>query len=452
MALTLGQKAGWGLADMGVVVFVVVKQLLVFAYLTSYLGVPVDVAGAATSAVLIFDIITDPLVGYFSDRINTRWGRRFPWMFIGALILAGAMVLMFSASPEAGVAANVTWVLGAFGLATIGFTFVAVPYSAMAGEMTQDPVERSAMTAWRMGFASIGILIGGGLIPVLRGMFGYSTAALIVAPLIVGAIWLSIFATRRAPQIEGAASISARRAWQLVSGNRAFMILMVLYGVMTFAVALITAGLEFASVYLIVDAGGSVLSGAAAGLGVLSFLFACFVLGALLSQVLWFALSARLGKVGALALGLLLYTCVLVMLFRALPAVDITVMAGLFVLAGVANGAYQQIPFAMYPDLMDVTRAESGESIEGAFSSVWLFGQKVGNALAPLVLGQFLALYGWQEAVDGVAVAQSENALGALQVGITVIPAVLLMVSVIGLMLVYRPVLLRTAGQVHRAV
>lgn len=39
MALSLGQKAGWGLADMGVVVFVVVKQLLVFAYLTSALGV-----------------------------------------------------------------------------------------------------------------------------------------------------------------------------------------------------------------------------------------------------------------------------------------------------------------------------------------------------------------------------------------------------------------------------
>ena len=74
MALSLGQKAGWGLADMGVVVFVVVKQLLVFAYLTSALGVPVEIAGMATTAVLVFDMITDPLIGYLSDKTHTRWG------------------------------------------------------------------------------------------------------------------------------------------------------------------------------------------------------------------------------------------------------------------------------------------------------------------------------------------------------------------------------------------
>ena len=45
MALTAVQKAGWGLADMGIVVFVVVKQLLVLAFLTTVLGVPVGLAG-----------------------------------------------------------------------------------------------------------------------------------------------------------------------------------------------------------------------------------------------------------------------------------------------------------------------------------------------------------------------------------------------------------------------
>jgi GPH family glycoside/pentoside/hexuronide:cation symporter len=63
MVLSLGQKAGWGLADMGVVVLVVVLHLLVFAYLTSFPGVLVEVAGLATIAVLVFDMITDPLVG-----------------------------------------------------------------------------------------------------------------------------------------------------------------------------------------------------------------------------------------------------------------------------------------------------------------------------------------------------------------------------------------------------
>ena len=88
MALSLGQKAGWGLADMGVVVFVVVKQLLILTFLTSFLGVPVAIAGLVTTAVLVFDMITDPLVGYLSDRTQSRFGRRAPWMFLGALVFS----------------------------------------------------------------------------------------------------------------------------------------------------------------------------------------------------------------------------------------------------------------------------------------------------------------------------------------------------------------------------
>ena len=67
MDLSFGQKVGWGLADMGVVVFVIIKQLLVLSFMTAYLGVPIDIAGLVTSGVLVFDIITDPIVGYFSD-------------------------------------------------------------------------------------------------------------------------------------------------------------------------------------------------------------------------------------------------------------------------------------------------------------------------------------------------------------------------------------------------
>ena len=77
MDLSLGQKIGWGLADMGVVVFVIIKQLLVLSFMTAYLGVPIDIAGLVTSGVLVFDIITDPIVGYFSDKTQSHWGRVF---------------------------------------------------------------------------------------------------------------------------------------------------------------------------------------------------------------------------------------------------------------------------------------------------------------------------------------------------------------------------------------
>ncbi len=438
MALSLGQKAGWGLADMGIVVFVIVKQLLILTYLTAFLGVPVGIAGFVTTAVLIFDMITDPIIGYLSDRTNSRFGRRAPWMFIGVVVMAIGMVGLFAAPVGMATAGSLTWVIGFFVLATVGFTMVAIPYGAQSGEITQDPKERSAMTGFRMAFASIGILIGGALIPGLAGSIGYANAALAVTPLMVGAVWLSLWATRKAPRIEQPATVSLSGMFGLVFANRAFVVLVLIYGVMTLAIAMITAGLPFAAIYLIQDSGDTALSGAAEALSVLSLMFATFVVGSILSQAVWVILSNRLGKVQALIIGLTLYVVLLYALYTMLPSVNVTVIAGMFVLAGMTNGAYQQIPWAIYPDLMDVTRRQTGAAIEGAFSAIWLFGQKLANAVAPAVLGLTLAAAGWQETTEAF-VPQSDAALGTLQLSITLIPAGILVVAILGLALIYRP-------------
>lgn len=438
MALSLGQKAGWGLADMGIVVFVIVKQLLILTYMTAFLGVPVGIAGFVTTAVLIFDMITDPLIGYFSDRTQSRYGRRAPWMFLGVLVMSAGMVGLFSVPPGMGMNANLAWVVAFFVMATIGFTMVAIPYGAQSGEITHDPKERSAMTGFRMAFASIGILIGGAVLPGLAGSMGYAMAALAVTPLMVGAVWLSLWSTRKAPRIEQAAQVSLSGMFNLVFSNKAFVVLVLIYGVMTLAIAMITAGLPFAALYLIIDSGDTALSGAAEALTTLSLMFATFVVGSILSQAVWVLLSNRLGKVGALILGLSLYVVLLYALYTMLPSVNVTAIAGMFVLAGMTNGAYQQIPWAIYPDLMDVTRRKTGIAIEGAFSAIWLFGQKLANAVAPAVLGLTLAAAGWQETTDGV-VAQSDGALSALQLSITLIPAGILVVAILALALIYRP-------------
>ncbi len=442
MALSMGQKAGWGLADLGVVVFVMIKQLLIVAYLTSFLGIPVALAGLVTTVVLVFDMVTDPLIGYLSDRTKSRFGRRAPWMFIGVLVMVAGILGLFSAPVDAAVSAKLAWVVAAFILATVGFTMIAIPYGAQAGEITQDPRERSTMTGWRMGFATVGILVGGAVIPGLASQFGYPRAALYVSPLIIGTVWLSLWATRKAPRVADPVRTGFAETYRLVFGNRTFVVLALCYGVMTLAVALITAGLPFAATYLVVDQGDTALSGAVGALGVLSVLFAAFFVGSILSQVMWVLLSHRLGKLSTLVLGLSAYVVLLYALAQALPSVNMSLIAGLFVIAGVTNGAYQQIPWAMYPDLMDVTRRETGAAIEGAFSAVWLFGQKLANALAPAVLGLVLGRAGWQETTDGVA-PQSDAALAALQMSITMIPAGILVVAVLGLVMVYRPMVVR---------
>ena len=432
--LSVAQKAGWGLADMGIVVFVIVKQLLVLSFLTNYLNVPVGIAGLLTTSVLIFDIITDPIVGYLSDRTHSRWGRRVPWMVIGALILSGGIIGLFGVPQSLSLLGTIIWVGGFFALATVGFTMVAIPYGATAGEMTQDPKERSTMMGFRMAFASVGILLGGAVIPQLAGgtRDGHFIAAIYVAPIIILSIWGSLWSTRTAPRILSPSARGFMSTWLLVFKNKPFVILVCLYGIMTLAIALITAGLPFAAIYLIFDSGNSLLSPASSALGILSLLFACFVFGSILSQAFWVWMSARFGKVSALIFGLFIYIILLVAIFVSLPSVDIMLIAILFVVAGMTNGAYQQIPWAIYPDLMDITRSESGDAIEGAFSAIWLFGQKVANAIAPLILSLILALFGWRESGEGFT-DQVPEALRALQNSITILPAFILALAILGL-------------------
>ena len=432
--LSVGQKAGWGLADMGVVVFVIVKQLLVLSFLTNYLNVPVGIAGLLTTSVLIFDIITDPIVGYLSDRTNSRWGRRVPWMVIGAVILSGGIIGLFGVPQSFSIVGTIIWVGSFFAFATVGFTMVAIPYGATAGEMTQDPKERSSMMGFRMAFASVGILVGGAVIPQLAGgtREGHFTAAIYIAPVIILSIWGSLWATRQAPRILSPSARGFMSTWLLVFKNKPFVILVCLYGIMTLAIALITAGLPFAAIYLIFDNGNSLLSPASSALGILSLLFACFVLGSILSQAFWVWMSNRLGKVSALIFGLFIYVILLIAIFLSLPSAEIMVIAMLFIIAGMTNGAYQQIPWAIYPDLMDMTREESGDAIEGAFSAIWLFGQKVANAIAPLILSLILAVFGWKESSSGFT-DQIPEALGALQNSITILPAFILVLAIIGL-------------------
>ena len=63
------------------------SYFVLFVY-SSVLGLPAWMAGLALNLVLIADAITDPLVGYFSDRTRSKWGRRHPFMYAAALPVA----------------------------------------------------------------------------------------------------------------------------------------------------------------------------------------------------------------------------------------------------------------------------------------------------------------------------------------------------------------------------
>ena len=109
----------------------------------------VTLAGLATATLIarLFDGLTDPLIGYLSDRS----GRRKPWMIAGAVVVAAGAWFLYNPSASAGPGHLLAWYL----VVTLGWTLVEIPHTAMAAELSSDYDERSRIALWRqlLGFA-----------------------------------------------------------------------------------------------------------------------------------------------------------------------------------------------------------------------------------------------------------------------------------------------------------
>lgn len=110
----------------------------------------VTLAGLATATLVarVFDGLTDPLIGYLSDRS----GRRKPWMMAGAALVAAGAWFLYSPAPGAGAGHLLAWYL----VVTLGWTLVEIPHTAMAAELSRDYHERSRIALWRQLLGFVG--------------------------------------------------------------------------------------------------------------------------------------------------------------------------------------------------------------------------------------------------------------------------------------------------------
>jgi Na+/melibiose symporter-like transporter len=129
----------------------------------------VTLAGLATATFVarLFDGLTDPVIGYLSDRS----GRRKPWMIAGAVLVAASAWFLYNPAPDAGVAHLVSWYL----VVTLGWTLVEIPHTAMAAELSRGYHERSRIALWRqlLGFAG-GVLFMAAPMLVLGGSTSFT--------------------------------------------------------------------------------------------------------------------------------------------------------------------------------------------------------------------------------------------------------------------------------------
>ena len=126
--------------------------LFIPSYYADELGLPMVYVGIAIAASRILDIIIDPIVGLVSDRMNTRWGRRKPWLAIGTPILILCAWMVFVPGKNVSIFYLFAWA----SLLYISYTFVDLPYKAWGAELSTDYSERSRVTAWREAFGFFG--------------------------------------------------------------------------------------------------------------------------------------------------------------------------------------------------------------------------------------------------------------------------------------------------------
>ena len=95
----------------------------------------------------LVDAVLDPLMGYISDRTESRWGKRRPYVFIGAIIAGISYIAMWQLSAENSQMYNFWYFLGWSIMFFLGMTIFGVPYVAMGYEMSDDYHERTQLMA-----------------------------------------------------------------------------------------------------------------------------------------------------------------------------------------------------------------------------------------------------------------------------------------------------------------
>jgi len=136
----------------------------------------------------VWDAINDPIIGVWSDRVHTRWGRRRPFFLIGAIPYAILFVLLFLVPPipsQLGKCIYYSLVYIAFDTV---FTFVSVPYNALTPELTEDYDERTHLNGYRMFVSMVGGLIAAVALPLIVDSFVNKAQGYLIAAIIFGAL------------------------------------------------------------------------------------------------------------------------------------------------------------------------------------------------------------------------------------------------------------------------
>ena len=413
---------GWSLGTLAMSSLLNTQTAMLMVYLISAVGVAPAVAGSLVFISKIYDGVTDPLMGIISDRTNSRWGRRRPYLLVGGILAALSVIGLFSVHTVTFVPTQV-WILVMLLVAATAYTVFNVPYMSMPAEMVQDPYERSKLMSFRVAWIAVGTFVGIALAPRLvayaRDPMGmpeteaFSMMSVITALIILIASVSCFIATRNAAATERTrSSVPFIEQARSALGNRPFMILLGIKYLGLYALSATVA----TNIFFV----RQVMQQSEA---IMLWYGLAYMLGTLVAITPWVLISKRLSKAHTLALSAALAACVNLTWLLSGPEEPIALyMLRAFVLA-VSNGGMLLMGQSLLPDVMEYDYRKTGLRREGLYAGLYSFVEKLAFATAPLTLGLLLSTMGFVPGLPRTA-TQPDSALLAITLAMAVIPAV----------------------------
>ncbi|MEL6161363.1 MAG: MFS transporter [Cyanobacteria bacterium J06554_11] len=430
--LSLPVKLAYGAGDFGAGLTSQFLAFFLLIFLTDVAGMRPVVAGSVLAVGKIWDAVNDPLVGMMSDRTNTRWGRRYPWMFLTAIPFGLSYCFIWIVPGFEKEWMSFWYYVGITSVFQMFFTTTNLPYSTLTAEITQDYDERTSLTSFRLAFSIIGglsILVAAGVLASAIADEGqrYIVLGIIGGIVSILTLYWCIFGTYGYMASKAKAtghSLSAdsdeptepfAQQLKIVFGNRPFLFVVGIYLFSWLALQITAAVIPFYGKYWM-DVDGSLLALIVQGVAIV-MMFVCA------------ALSKRIGKKNIYFLGSGIWILVQVALFFLQPGQN-NILFGLCALAGFGVATAYVVPWSILPDVIELDELNTGRRREGTFYAFMTLLQKVGLALGIYLVGLALEVSGFDKDLP----VQSDSALSAIRFFAGPVPLVLL---ICGVVLVY---------------
>jgi GPH family glycoside/pentoside/hexuronide:cation symporter len=372
--------------------------------------VPILLLGILFMAARLIEAIDDPLIGWWSDRTRSRWGRRIPFVVLATPFYAVFFVLLWTPPVAGESVANALYffiMLEAFHLFS---TLSGGPFESLLPEIAVTSKSRVSVVTWQVFFGTLGAaiaLVGSGII---RDAFGFRTMAISMAVMGMASRYIALSGAWRHVRLDvEPVRVNPIQAIHSTFTNNQFLFFLPTFILFNMAISMMTAALPFWSDAVLVGAYPSQIAkvetgnpvtlqlfglefGVAVGT-VVALLTAAAIIVVLLSLPLVFRMSMRRGKAWVYSTAMLIGGVYLpfIAFMGFLPGIDKLLQALFFVaLMGLPMAAVFTFPNAIMADIIDYDELKTGMRREAIYYGTQATLEKIASALFPFILALLL--------------------------------------------------------------